>query len=142
MSPIKSMFILYLIISSFELSVCSNIANGEKSEKFKLLDIPNDVLEKIQKVWIGFGLAYAADSIMSGINTILTTIGHGIAYFPSAIYSSLMETFGPNIAGIAVVSTFLVVLVGSVYIVYEIRDYYNLKKVAEFKSSENEEKER
>ena len=142
MSPIKSMFILYLIISSFELSVCSNIANGEKSEKFKILDIPNDVLEKIQKVWIGFGLAYAADSIMSGINTILTTIGHGIAYFPSAIYSSLMETFGPNIAGIAVVSTFLVVLVGSVYIVYEIRDYYNLKKVAEFTSSENEEKER
>ena len=47
MSPIKSMFILYLIISSFELSVCSNIANGEKSEKFKILDIPNDVLEKI-----------------------------------------------------------------------------------------------
>ena len=142
MSPIKSMFILYLIISSFELSVCSNISNGEKSEKFKILDIPNDVLEKIQKVWIGFGLAYTADSIMSGINTILTTIGHGIAYFPSAIYSSLMETFGPQIAGIAVVSTFLVVLVGSVYIVYEIRDYYHLKKVAEFKSSENEEKER
>ena len=142
MSPIKSMFILYLIISSFELSVCSNIANGEKSEKFKILDIPKDVLEKMQKVGIGFGLAYAADSIMSGINTILTTIGHGIAYFPSAIYSSLMETFGPQIAGIAVVSTFLVVLVGSVYIVYEIRDYYHLKKVAEFKSSENEEKER
>ena len=142
MSPIKSMFILYLIISSFELSVCSNISNGEKSEKFKILDIPNDILEKMQKVGIGFGLAYAADSIMSGINTILTTIGHGIAYFPSAIYSSLMETFGPQIAGIAVVSTFLVVLVGSVYIVYEIRDYYHLKKVAEFKSSENEEKER
>ena len=142
MSPIKSMFILYLIISSFELSVCSNMANGEKSEKFKILNIPKDVLEKMQKVGIGFGLAYAADSIMSGINTILTTIGHGIAYFPSAIYSSLMETFGPQIAGIAVVSTFLVVLVGSVYIVYEIRDYYHLKKVAEFKSSENEEKER
>ena len=142
MSPIKSMFILYLIISSFELSVCSNISNGEKSEKFKILNIPKDVLEKMQKVGIGFGLAYAADSIMSGINTILTTIGHGIAYFPSAIYSSLMETFGPQIAGIAVVSTFLVVLVGSVYIVYEIRDYYHLKKVAEFKSSENEEKER
>ena len=142
MSPIKSMFILYLIISSFELSVCSNISNGEKSEKFKILNIPKDVLEKMQKVGIGFGLAYAADSIMSGINTILTTIGHGIAYFPSAIYSSLMETFGPQIAGIAVVSTFLVVLVGSVYIVYEIRDYYRLKKVAEFKSSENEEKER
>ena len=142
MSPIKSMFILYLIISSFELSVCSNMANGEKSEKFKILDIPNDVLEKIQKVWIGFGLAYAADSKMSGINTILTTIGHGIAYFPSAIYSSLMETFGPQIAGIAVVSTFLVVLVGSIYIVYEIRDYYRLKKVAEFTSSENEDKER
>ena len=142
MSPIKSMFILYLIISSFELSVCSNISNGEKSEKFKILDIPKDVLEKMQKVGIGFGLAYAADSIMSGINTILTTIGHGIAYFPSAIYSSLMETFGPQIAGIAVVSTFLVVLVGSVYIVYEIMDYYHLKKVAEFKSSENEDKER
>ena len=142
MSPIKSMFILYLIISSFELSVCSNISNGEKSEKFKILDIPKDVLEKMQKVGIGFGLAYAADSIMSGINTILTTIGHGIAYFPSAIYSSLMETFGPQIAGIAVVSTFLVVLVGSVYIVYEIRDYYHLKKVAEFTSSENEDKER
>ena len=142
MSPIKSMFILYLIISSFELSVCSNIANGEKSEKFKILDIPNDILEKMQNVGIGFGLAYAAEPIMSGINTILTTIGHGIAYFPSAIYSSLMETFGPKIAGIAVVSTFLVVLVGSVYIVYEIRDYYHLKKVAEFKSSENEEKER
>ena len=87
-------------------------------------------------------MAYAAEPIMSGINTILTTIGQGIAYFPSAIYSSLMETFGPKIAGIAVVSTFLVVLVGSVYIVYEIRDYYHLKKVAEFKSSENEEKER
>ena len=96
----------------------------------------------MQKVGIGFGLAYAAEPIMSGINTILTTIGHGIAYFPSAIYSSLMETFGPQIAGIAVVSTFLVVLVGSVYIVYEIRDYYHLKKVAEFTSSENEDKER
>ena len=89
MSPIKSMFILYLIISSFELSVCSNIANGEKSEKFKILDIPNDILEKMQNVGIGFGLAYAAEPIMSEINTILTTIGHGIAYFPSAIYSSL-----------------------------------------------------
>ena len=141
MSLIKSMFILYLIISSFELSVCSNIANGEKeSEKFEFLSIPKDILAKMEKAGINVGLACVSDSILSGINTILTTIGHGIAYFPSAIYSSLLETFGKKVAGIAVFSTFVVVLVGSAYIVYEIVDYYHYKKVAEFTSSENENK--
>ena len=43
MSPFKSLFILYLIISSFALTVSSNIQKEEKG-KYQLIDIPDDVL--------------------------------------------------------------------------------------------------
>ena len=50
MSPFKSLFILYLIISSFALTVSSNIQKEEKG-KYQLIDIPDDVLEKMKKSW-------------------------------------------------------------------------------------------
>ena len=124
MSPIKSMFILYLIISSFELSVCTNNENGEKeSEKFDFVKIPKVILEKIKKAGIDIVQAYDVDSILKGINAIIITIGHGIAYASSAIYSSLLETLGEKVAGLAVLSTFLVILIGQIFIVYEIVNY-------------------
>ena len=137
MSPFKSLFILYLIISSFALTVSSNIQKEEKG-KYQLIDIPDDVLEKS---WNIYRCGYLANSIFGGIDKIITTIGNGIVYVSSALYSSLFETFGPNIAGIATVSTFIVVLVGTTYVVYRIVDYaFNYEKVGEFTSSENEKK--
>ena len=140
MSPFKSLFILYLIISSFALTVSSNIQKEEKG-KYQLIDIPDDVLGKMKKAGIDIGAGYLTNSIFGGIDKIITTIGNGIVYVSSALYSSLFETFGPNLAGIATVSTFIVVLVGTTYVVYRIVDYaFNYEKVGEFTSSENEKK--
>ena len=50
MSPFKSLFILYLIISSFALTVSSNIQKEEKG-KYQLIDIPDDVLEKSWNIY-------------------------------------------------------------------------------------------
>ena len=88
MSPFKSLFILYLIISSFALTVSSNIQKEEKG-KYQLIDIPFDVLEKMKKAGIDIGAGYLANSIFGGIDKIITTIGNGIVYVSSALYSSL-----------------------------------------------------
>ena len=95
----------------------------------------------MKKAGIDIGAGYLTNSIFGGIDKIITTIGNGIVYVSSALYSSLFETLGPNIAGIATVSTFIVVLVGTTYVVYRIVDYaFNYEKVGEFTSSENEKK--
>ena len=88
MSPFKSLFILYLIISSFALTVSSNIQKEEKG-KYQLIDIPDDVLEKMKKAGIYISAGYLANSLFCGIDKIITTIRNGIVYVSSALYSSL-----------------------------------------------------
>ena len=88
MSPFKSLFILYLIISSFALTVSSNIQKEEKG-KYQLIYIPDDVLEKMKKAGIYISAGYLANSIFCGIDKIITTIRNGIVYVSSALYSSL-----------------------------------------------------
>ena len=95
----------------------------------------------MKKDGLYIGAGYLANSIFGGIDKIITTIGNGIVYVSSAWYSSFFETFGSNIAGIVTVSTFIVVLVGTTYVVYRIVNYaFNYEKVGEFTSSENEKK--
>ena len=145
MSPIKPVFILYLIVSSFTITICSTIDDSLTKQK----NIPKEVLEKVKEyvpeiAKIGgatTSITYA-EAIFGGINKILTTLGNGIAYASSSIYTSLLETLGAKVAGCVVLGTWAVIIVGSVVIVYKMSDSNHYVKVKEFEyhSSDKEDK--
>ena len=140
MIHIKSILILYLIISSFPLSICSTTAD-EKDENI-LFTVPKEVLEKIKNYSPEIVSAYHAKSIIGGIDKIITTIGKGIMYASSSIYSAILETCGTYIAGAVVVSTWLVVFTATGYIIYKVANSNHYIKIGEFEYSSSEEEEK
>ena len=118
---LKPFFILYLIISSFCLSACSNIV--EKDNSNSLNNVQNDMIQKLQKWVPEIGLAFTSSYLVDSIGKIFIAIGNGISFAYSSFYLTILETFGPNVAGMFVISTYVVVVivvVGTAYTAYKV----------------------
>ena len=129
MTYIKSIFILYLIISSFTLSICETIITAKDNKNF-FLKLSENTLEKLKEYIPGIA-GVILFSQFSQFETILTTIGSGIAKAASALYTALLETWGSTVTGYFVIGTTVVVILGTIFVVYKL---FNAKyiKVGEF----------
>ncbi len=127
MISFKPLLILYLIITSFGLSVCSNEETniGKKEYSETLSSIPNEIWSKLKEYFPEIGLAalFSKASFIDSIGKIFSLIGNGISYAYSSFYSVILETFGAKVAGVFVISTYVVVVVvvvGGVYTLYKV----------------------
>ena len=137
MTPIKPMFILYLIISSFTLSICSTSVTTKEDI---LSTIPNWAWKKIKEHTpeiLSTAIYYS--SWYGAIERLISIVGKGIANAAWGLYNALLETCGPAITGVFVATTALVVITGTVIIIYKIYKT-SYVKVGEFEycSSDSE----
>ena len=139
------MFILYLVISSFSLSICETNKDDDNDDNI-IINISAKVLEQIKKYAPNIekiGMALFADDYITRVNNFLVTIGKGISHAVGSLYSALLDTCGVGVTGLFVAGTTVIILAGTGVIIYKI---YNTKyvKVAEFEYSslENENNSR
>ena len=138
MISFKPMLILYLIISSFTLSVCSTIS--EKDETI-FTSIPKKVYENIKEHYPEITAASVAYTKAQAFEGLLTNIGKGISYACSSFYNILLESFGVKVAGVFVGATWIVAVAGTGYVIYKVVNSNHVIKVGtmEYSSSSEEE---
>ena len=110
-----------MIISSFCFSVCSGVI--EKDNSNSLNTVQNEIIEKIKTWGPQIGLALSSHYLIESIGKVFVIIGKGIIFAYSSFYSTILNIFGPNIAGIFVISTYVVVVIvalGAAYTVYKV----------------------
>ena len=156
MSSIKPFFILYLLISSFALSICKeNIKQVDCTKKEETLGeelsnmfskIPKNVLKTlnyIPTISASVALAVNADKIIVSLESLFGTIGSGMKYTYSSLYASIEAAYGVKAAAVLSVGNYAIILVGATYLIYKMVDKEHYIKVGdiEYSSKEKDKKQ-
>ncbi len=145
MTSIKPFFILYLLISSFALSICEEGIKKEKGAGDYINDIFNKIptdllgsLKYITQISASVSIAWNAEKIIGSIEQLLVTVGSGVKYTYSSLYTLIETAYGVKVAGALAIGNYVIILAGASYLIYKIVNKDKYVKVGDIEYSSKE----